>query len=61
MYVDEILVQLLSLGVASSRIDYVGEEIRMKDTFELECFWPRLAPCFNLLRRAFYVPFRFNR
>jgi FlaA1/EpsC-like NDP-sugar epimerase len=59
MYLDQILVQLLSLEVPSSKIEYLSDEILMRDHSshrQSGAFAP-----FNAVRRAFYVPFRLLR
>ena len=52
MYLDEILVQLLELGVSSSKIEYVGPEILTKE------FQGTNA---NLFHKALYLPLRLLR
>ena len=60
MYLDEILVQLLRLGVHSSKIEYAGQET-------LKCSSKTLARelghsrALSMVRRAFYIPFRLLR
>jgi hypothetical protein len=60
MYLDEILVQLLGLGVPSAKIEFVSHEILMKEP-------PRMLiaalgrDSFGILRRALCVPFRLLR
>ena len=61
MYFDEILVQLLMLGVPSSKIECVSEGILMRESPNTLDGWFAFSGSFNLLRRAFYVPFRFLR
>jgi FlaA1/EpsC-like NDP-sugar epimerase len=52
MYLDEILVQLLELGVPSSKIEYVGQEILTKESQAIDG---------NLLHKALYLPLRLLR
>jgi len=54
MYVDEILVQLLGLGVHSSKIEYVRQESLGKVP-------PRRRSGFDAFQRALYLPFRLLR
>jgi FlaA1/EpsC-like NDP-sugar epimerase len=53
VYLDEILVQLLALGVPPSKIEDMAGETLVQESPN----WP----AFNALRRALYVPFRFLR
>ena len=53
MYFDAILVQLLTLGVPSSKIEEVSDQILMNDQPKRRAF--------GALRRAFYLPFRLLR
>jgi FlaA1/EpsC-like NDP-sugar epimerase len=57
MYLDEILVQLLQLGVASSKIDYVN---LTKVTPQRQTIFQALgySDSFRTLRRVFLAPFR---
>lgn len=61
MYFDEILVQLLALGVPSSKIEYVSNEILMRDQPDTSNGGAGFLESFNVLRRAFYLPFRLLR
>ena len=59
MYFDEILAQLLALGVPTSKIEYVSDEILMRD--QRPDRGPGFSISLNALRRAFYLPFRLLR
>ena len=61
MYFDEILVQLLVLGVPSSKIEFVSNDILMRDSLNLTAGRLRFPRSVHALRRAFYVPFRLLR
>ena len=61
MYLDEILVQLLELGVHSSKIEYVTLDILRKDPPKTVAGTFRQSIAFSMLRRVFYIPFRLLR
>ena len=61
MYFDEILVQLLALRVPSAKIEFVSNEILMRDSPNVTVGGLRFPQSVNALRRAFYVPFRLLR
>lgn len=58
MYLDQILVQLLALEVPASKIEYVSEDIMMRDTSTRFIGFPRLV---SNLESALYLPFRLLR
>jgi hypothetical protein len=59
MFVDEILLQLLRLGVPSSKIEYVAPDDAVKHMVRSGGA-PGLGPL-HFLRRACYIPFRLLR
>jgi hypothetical protein len=61
MYFDEILVQLLAFGVPSSKIEFVSNEILMREPLDATAGGFRFPWSIQVLRRAFYVPFRLLR
>jgi hypothetical protein len=58
MYLDQILVQLLTLGAPSSKIEYVSDDVMMRDVSVPFTGFPRLV---NTLESALYLPFRLLR
>ena len=61
MFFDQILMQLLALGVPSSKIEYVSDEILMRDLPNTVAHRLGFPDSLNVLRRAFYLPFRLLR
>ena len=61
MYLDEILVQLLAFAVPSSKIEFVSNEILMREPLDTAAGGLRFPRAIHALRRAFYVPFRLLR
>jgi FlaA1/EpsC-like NDP-sugar epimerase len=58
MYLDQILVQLLALGVPSSTIEYVSDDVMMREGVSGSPGFPRLV---RNLESALYLPFRLLR
>jgi FlaA1/EpsC-like NDP-sugar epimerase len=58
MYLDQILVQLLTLGAPSSKIEYVSDDVMMGDVSVPFTGFPRLV---STLESALYLPFRLLR
>ena len=58
MYLDQILVQLLNLGVPASKIEYVSEDVMMRDVSTRFTGFPRLV---SSIESALYLPFRLLR
>jgi FlaA1/EpsC-like NDP-sugar epimerase len=61
MYLDEILVQLLALGVPSAKIEYVSDDILMRDPVNAPAGRIGFRDFLTALRRAFYLPLRLLR
>jgi hypothetical protein len=61
MYCDEILVQLLALGVPSSKIEFVNNDILTRDPVYTTRGRSLFSLAMHSLLRAFYVPFRVLR
>ena len=60
MYFDEILEQLLSLGVPDWKFATFGDEIPTRNSSTAPD-WGILAQYLNPFRRLFYIPFRLLR
>jgi len=61
MYLDEILVQLLELGVHSSKIEYVSTDMPYMDPPKTVAGTFCRSSTLSWLRRVFYIPFRLLR
>ena len=61
MYLDQILVQLLALGVPSSKIEYVSDDVMMRDATSALTGSPVLSRLVAGFETLYYLPFRVLR